>query len=43
MTISYGKGPQGSVLEQSPRPGVAAGKNLRMLLVVGRGTASASP
>ena len=42
-TIRYDKGPPGSVLEQTPDPGVAAGKGLKVALLVGRGTASQSP
>jgi membrane peptidoglycan carboxypeptidase len=41
-TITYDKGPSGSVLEQTPEPGVAAGRGLKVVLVVGR-TPSASP
>ena len=36
-TVRYAKGPAGSVLEQTPEPGVAAGKGLKVALVVGRG------
>jgi len=35
-TISYDKGPAGSVLEQRPEPGVAAGRGLEVALIVGR-------
>ncbi len=35
--IIYEKGPAGSVLEQTPDPGVAAGRGLKVALVVGRG------
>jgi membrane peptidoglycan carboxypeptidase len=35
--IIYEKGPAGSVLEQTPEPGVAAGRGLKVALVVGRG------
>ena len=35
-TITYGRGPAGSVLEQTPEPGVAAGRGLKVALVVGR-------
>jgi beta-lactam-binding protein with PASTA domain len=42
-TITYEQGPAGSVLEQSPEPGVAAGKGLRVALIVGRETASPTP
>jgi penicillin-binding protein 1A len=41
--VTYEKGPTGSVLEQTPEPGVAAGKGLKVRLVVGRATASANP
>jgi penicillin-binding protein 1A len=34
--ITYDKGPAGSVLEQKPDPGVAAGHGLKVTLVVGR-------
>ena len=34
--IRYAKGPAGSVLEQTPQPGVAAGRGLKVTLVVGR-------
>jgi beta-lactam-binding protein with PASTA domain len=44
-TITYDKGPAGSVLEQTPEPGVAAGRGLKVVLVVGRpaATSSATP
>jgi membrane peptidoglycan carboxypeptidase len=42
-TIRYDNGPAGSVLEQSPEPGVAAGRGLKVALIVGRGTPSQSP
>jgi beta-lactam-binding protein with PASTA domain len=35
-TITYDKGPAGSVLEQKPQPGVAAGRGLKVALIVGR-------
>jgi membrane peptidoglycan carboxypeptidase len=35
-TIRYDKGPAGSVLEQKPEPGVAAGRGLKVTLLVGR-------
>ncbi len=41
--ITYGKGTAGSVLEQKPEPGVAAGRGLKVTLVVGRGTPTLSP
>jgi beta-lactam-binding protein with PASTA domain len=41
--VTYERGPTGSVLEQTPEPGVAAGKGLKVRLVVGRATASANP
>jgi penicillin-binding protein 1A len=41
--LRYAPGPPGSVLEQMPLPGVAAGKGLRVTLVVGRAKPSASP
>ena len=37
-TVVLGKGPAGSVVEQTPEPGVAAGRGLKVRLVVGRGT-----
>ena len=39
----YDKGPAGSVLEQTPEPGVAAGKGLKVALIVGRGTRQREP
>jgi membrane peptidoglycan carboxypeptidase len=42
-TISYDKGPAGAVLEQKPEPGVAAGRGLKVSLIVGRATPSATP
>lgn len=42
-TITYDKGPTGSVLEQTPRPGVAAGRGLKVSLIVGRATPISSP
>ncbi len=41
--ITFGTGTAGTVLEQSPQPGVAAGPGLKMRLVVARATASATP
>jgi membrane peptidoglycan carboxypeptidase len=41
--ITYEKGPAGSVLEQKPEPGVAAGRGLKVTLIVGRGKQSATP
>ncbi len=41
--VTYEKGQLGSVLEQKPDPGVAAGKGLKVRLIVGRGTPIASP
>ena len=41
--ITYEKGPAGSVLEQKPEPGVAAGRGLKVTLIVGRGKPSATP
>ncbi len=41
--LRYAPGPPGSVLEQTPEPGVAAGKGLRVTLVVGRAKPNASP
>ena len=41
--ITYATGQAGSVLEQKPEPGVAAGRGLRVTLVVGRGTPTSSP
>ena len=35
-TIRYEKGASGSVLEQKPEPGVAAGRGLKVTLIVGR-------
>jgi penicillin-binding protein 1A len=42
-TVTYDKGPSGAVLEQTPDPGVAAGKGIKVTLVVGRATAKATP
>ena len=42
-TITYDKGPAGSVLEQTPEPGVAAGRGLKVVLVVGRATPTKTP
>jgi penicillin-binding protein 1A len=41
-TIVYGQGPAGTVLEQSPQGGVAAGPALKVRLVVGRATPTAT-
>ena len=41
--LRYAKGAAGSVLDQSPQPGVAAGRGLKVTLVVGRATPTASP
>jgi penicillin-binding protein 1A len=41
--LRYAPGTPGSVLEQMPQPGVAAGKGLKVTLVVGRGKPNASP
>jgi penicillin-binding protein 1A len=38
--ITYAKGTPGSVLEQKPEPGVAAGRGLKVALVVGRPAAT---
>ena len=42
-TVTYDKGAPGAVLEQTPEPGVAAGKGIKVTLVVGRATPSATP
>ena len=42
-TITYDDGPEGSVLEQTPEPGVAAGRGLRVRLIVGRARSSSTP
>ena len=42
-TVTYDKGSPGAVLEQTPEPGVAAGKGIKVALVVGRATPSATP
>jgi penicillin-binding protein 1A len=42
-TLEYAKGPDGSVLEQTPQPGVAAGRGIRVTLTIGRATTSSSP
>ena len=42
-TVTYDKGSPGAVLEQTPEPGVAAGKGIKVTLVVGRATPSATP
>jgi penicillin-binding protein 1A len=41
--IRWGDGPPGTVIQQSPRPGVAAGEGLTVRLVVARGTANSTP
>jgi membrane peptidoglycan carboxypeptidase len=41
--ITFGKGIPGTVLEQTPDPGVAAGPGLRVKLVVARATPSSTP
>ena len=41
--LRYAKGQAGSVLGQTPQPGVAVGPGLKVTLVVGRATPSASP
>ncbi len=41
--LRYAKGAVGTVLDQKPQPGVAAGPGLRVTLVVGRATPTASP
>ncbi len=41
--IRYAKGSAGAVLDQTPQPGVAAGRGLKVTLVVGRATPTASP
>jgi len=41
--IRYAKGPAGAVLEQTPQPGVAAGRGLKVTLVVGRARPTSSP
>jgi penicillin-binding protein 1A len=40
-TISWGNGKAGTVLEQKPRPGLAAAPGVKMELVVARGTSTA--
>jgi beta-lactam-binding protein with PASTA domain len=42
-SIKYDTGTAGSVLEQKPDPGVAAGRGLRVTLIVGRAKPSSSP
>jgi membrane peptidoglycan carboxypeptidase len=42
-TVTYDKGEPGAVLEQTPEPGVAAGKGLKVTLVVGRAKPNATP
>jgi len=41
--IRYSDGAAGTVLDQKPQPGVAAGRGLRVTLVVGRATPTGSP
>ena len=41
--IRYAVGAAGTVLDQKPQPGVAAGRGLKVTLVVGRATPTASP
>ena len=41
--IRYAKGTAGTVLDQKPAPGVAAGRGLKVTLVVGRAKPIASP
>ncbi|MCY7303695.1 MAG: PBP1A family penicillin-binding protein [Thermoleophilia bacterium] len=41
--IRYATGVAGTVLDQNPQPGVAAGSGLKVTLVVGRATPTASP
>ena len=41
--ITYSSGLAGAVLEQKPEPGVAAGRGLKVTLVVGRSTPTLSP
>ena len=41
--IRYAKGAAGTVLDQKPQPGVAAGRNLKVTLIVGRATPTPSP
>ena len=42
-TLEYAKGPEGSVLDQTPRPGVTAGRRMKVTLIVGRATTNSSP
>ena len=42
-TVTYGKGTAGAVIGQKPEAGVAAGRGLKVALVVGRGTPTANP
>jgi beta-lactam-binding protein with PASTA domain len=41
--VTYDKGAPGVVLEQTPDAGVAAGKGIKVTLVVGRATPNATP
>ena len=43
LRVVYGKGTAGTVVEQTPQPGVAAGPGLKVKLVVGRATPTATP
>jgi penicillin-binding protein 1A len=43
VRVTYGKGTAGTVVAQKPQAGVAAGKGLKVRLVVGHATPSASP
>jgi membrane peptidoglycan carboxypeptidase len=42
-SVTYEEGPPGSVLEQTPLPGVAAGRGLKVNLLVGRAKAIPTP
>ena len=43
LRVTYGKGTAGTVVAQKPQAGVAAGRGLKVRLVVGRATPTASP
>jgi beta-lactam-binding protein with PASTA domain len=43
LRVVYGKGTAGTVVEQTPQAGVAAGPGLKVKLVVGRATPTATP
>ncbi len=43
VTVTYDDGPEGTVLEQTPEPGVTAGRGLKVGLVVGRATPTPTP